>query len=79
MAIKKRARGRPPKNPGDVKSSQIAMRIHPDLNDALIKVARSEGISRAALINRLVIESVNDRRSSIGLNNIGRHSVRVAS
>jgi hypothetical protein len=79
MAIKKHVLGRPPKNPGDVKAAHISMRIHPDLNSELIKIAQSEGISKAALINRLVIESVNDRRSRIGLNNIGRHSSRVAS
>jgi hypothetical protein len=78
VAIKKRARGRPPGNPGDVKSADIPQRIHPDLNSELIKIARLNGVSKSTLINRHLIRLVNDRRNRIELDNIGRHS-EVAS
>jgi hypothetical protein len=79
VAIKKRAPGRPRGNPDDVKSSWIPLCIHPDLNAELIKVARSDGVSKSALINGLLIRLVNERSNRTVVDNIGRHGARVAS
>jgi hypothetical protein len=79
MTMKNKLGGRPPINPDDLKSSEIALRIHPDLNSELIRMARLEGISKSTLINHQLIRLVNDRRNSTVVDNIGRHSARVAS
>jgi hypothetical protein len=79
VAIKKRAGGRPPINPGDVKSAEIALRIHSDLNSELIKIARLNGVSKSTLINHQLIRLVNERSNRTVVDNIGRPSARVAS
>jgi hypothetical protein len=81
MTMKNKLSGRPPINPDDVKSGVIELRIHKDLNSELAKLARLEGVSQSALLNRLVIESVNAHRGRIVLDKIGRHTahkIRVA-
>jgi hypothetical protein len=78
VAIKKRAPGRPRGNPDDVKSAAIPLRIHPDLNAELIKIARWEGVSKSTLINHELIRLVNERRNRTVVDAIGRHSGRVA-
>jgi hypothetical protein len=75
MTMKNKLNGRPRGNPDDLKSSEIALRIHPDLNSQLIRMARLEGISKAALINRVLIRLVNDRLNRTVVDNIGRHPV----
>jgi hypothetical protein len=79
MAIKKRAAGRPPINRRDVKSAWIPLSIHPDLNAELIKMARFQGTSKSTLINHQLIRLVNERSNRTVVDNIGRHSARVAS
>jgi hypothetical protein len=76
---KNHAGGRPPINPRDVKSAEIALRIHPDLNSELIKIARLNGVSKSAPINHQMIRLVNERSNRTVVDNIGRHSVRVVS
>jgi hypothetical protein len=78
MAIKKRAGGRPPINPRDLKSATIAWRIHPDLNSELNKIARLNGVSKSTLINHQLIRLVNERSNRTLVDNIGRHSSRVS-
>jgi hypothetical protein len=73
MTMKNKLNGRHKGNPDDLKSSKL--RIHPDLNSQLIRMARLEGISKAALINRVLIRLVNDRLNRTVVDNIGRHPV----
>jgi hypothetical protein len=75
MTMKNKLSGHPPQNPDDLKSAEIALRIHPDLNSELIRMARLEGISKSALINHQLIRLINDRRNRTVVDNIGRHPV----
>jgi hypothetical protein len=79
VAIKKHAGGRPPINPRDLKSSQIALRLNKDLNSELTRIARLNGVSKSTLINHQMIRLVNERSNRTLVDNIGRHAARVAS
>jgi hypothetical protein len=72
---KKRGRGRPASDPDDLRSERIALRSHPDLVNELNHMARAQGITRSVLIERALIDFVNEEARAEIVDMIGRYTV----
>lgn len=58
--IKEKARmGRPPLDPGDLRTERIAMRLHADLADEVGKAAREAGTNKSLWVERVLINAIN--------------------
>jgi hypothetical protein len=75
---KKRPRGRPRGDPDDLRTERIAVRAHKDLVNELNFLSRHKGVTRSVLIERLLIDLVNDEARSIAVDAIGRYTVAEA-
>jgi hypothetical protein len=70
---KKRPRGRPRGDPDDLRTERIAVRAHKDLVNELNFLSRHKGVTRSVLIERLLIDLVNDEARTIVVDAIGRY------
>lgn len=70
-----RPRGRPPSDPDDVKQVRLAIRAHDDLTYELSLIAREEGLIRSQLVDRVLIDAVNEWHGRQVLDSIGRYVV----
>ena len=71
---KKRPRGRPPGDPEDLRTERVAVRAHKDLVNELNHLAREQGVTRSVMIERLLIDFVNDEARSEIVDMIGRYT-----
>jgi hypothetical protein len=72
----KRPPGRPPADPGDLRTERMALRLHPDLMYELGVATREAGTNKSLFIERLLINHLNDRlvrRAATPLDVIGRY------
>jgi hypothetical protein len=68
-----RSGGRKPGNPADVKTTRIVMRSHPDLVEAIAQRAKTYGVSRTELIERIMISYLNLQADQKPLDWSGRY------
>jgi hypothetical protein len=65
--------GRPPGPEEDRRSDRLAFRVHPDLTNELIRIARENGEPRSAWIERVIICVINDSAGYRVLDAIGKY------
>jgi hypothetical protein len=56
---KKRAAGRPTRDPDSLRTERLVVRIHPDLMGWLSKISSENGITRSLLVERTLVAFIN--------------------
>ncbi len=68
----KRPMGRPPLDPGDLRTERIAIRLHPDLYEEVGKAARDAGTNKSLWVEGAVINAINALLMSRGKRPVDR-------
>ena len=71
----KKPPGRPPKDPGDIRSISFSLRLHPDLYSEISRLARLSGLPLSLYVEKATIAKVHGDVGKEILDAIGRYKI----